>query len=232
MNTERYSRQIMLPEIGSEGQQRLSQASVLIVGGGGLGTPVAGYLGAAGIGRIGIVDNDTVSVSNLQRQILYTEAQTGMPKTGCAAARLRAVNSSLVIDEWPLRLDAGNAADIIGRYDIVADCTDNYATRFIIDDACAALGKVWVHAAIGPLYGQVCVFGGTRRRRLSMLWPEREALCAMPPTVKAALGPVAGTIGAIEALEVIKAVVGIASPLDGALFTIDFKTMQSNIIEF
>lgn len=231
MDTERYSRQIMLPELGLEGQQKLADAAVLIVGAGGLGAPVATYLAAAGIGRIGLVDDDIVSRSNLQRQILYTEADESRAKAERGAARLRALNGALQVDTYALRLTADNAADIIAGYDVVADCTDNYLSRFIIDDACAAVAKPWVHGAIGPLHGQVSVFGARRGTRLSMLWPEREELCSLPRTTLAALGPVAGTIGSIEALEVVKLVAGIDSPLDGALFTIDFKTLQTNLIQ-
>ena len=141
IDTERYSRQIMIPEIGTDGQTRLAQASVLIVGVGGLGSPVATYLAAAGIGRLGLCDNDVVSLSNLQRQILYTSEQIGVPKPDAAYSRLSAMVPELKIDKLTCLLTAENATDIISGYDLIIDCSDNFPTRYVLDDACYELGK-------------------------------------------------------------------------------------------
>lgn len=138
---ERYNRQIILPELGEEGQQRIQRAKVLIVGVGGLGSPVSLYLTGAGVGTIGLMDDDVVSISNLQRQILYSEAEVGMPKAIQAQKRLEALNSSIQINAYPNRLTTENAAGIISQYDIVVDGCDNFATRYLINDTCVQLGK-------------------------------------------------------------------------------------------
>lgn len=151
---ERFSRQTMLPEIGLEGQQRLLESAALIIGAGGLGSPVALYLAAAGVGRLGLCDTDTVSLSNLQRQILYSEEEIGRQKTECAARRLGALRSDLRCTLHPEGLNAENAAAIASGYDIVIDCCDNFATRYLIDDTCRALGKPWVHGTIGGFDGR------------------------------------------------------------------------------
>ena len=153
----RYDRQILLPEIGAEGQRKLSQAKVLIVGAGGLGSPIALYLAGAGVGVIGLMDDDKVSVSNLHRQVLYDETQVDMPKAECAKQRLNALNSDIIINAYPHRLTKDNASTIISQYDIVVDATDNFATRFIISDVCQALGKPYVYGAICGLDGQGAV---------------------------------------------------------------------------
>ena len=145
---ERYNRQIILPELGEEGQQRIQRAKVLIVGVGGLGSPVALYLTGAGVGIIGLMDDDVVSISNLQRQILYSEAEVGMPKAIQAKKRLEALNSSIQINAYPNRLTTENAAGIISQYDIVVDGCDNFATRYLINDTCVQLGKIYVYGAM------------------------------------------------------------------------------------
>ena len=155
---ERYNRQIILPELGEEGQQRIQRAKVLIVGVGGLGSPVALYLTGAGVGIIGLMDDDVVSISNLQRQILYSEAEVGMPKAIQAKKRLEALNSSIQINAYPNRLTTENAAGIISQYDIVVDGCDNFATRYLINDTCVQLGKIYVYGAIRAFDGQVSVF--------------------------------------------------------------------------
>ena len=145
---ERYNRQIILPELGEKGQQRLQQAKVLIVGVGGLGSPVALYLTGAGVGTIGLVDDDMVSVSNLQRQVLYSEAEVGMPKAIQAKKRLEALNHDVQINAYPTRLTKENADEIIRTYDIIIDGCDNFATRYLINDICVKWGKVYVYGAI------------------------------------------------------------------------------------
>ena len=145
---ERYSRQTMLPEIGEAGQERLQKARVLIVGVGGLGSPIALYLTAAGVGCLGLVDDDVVSVSNLQRQVLYTEAEVGAPKVECARRRLSTLNSTIRIETYPTRLTDENAGSIIANYDLVIDGCDNAATRYLIDEVCARQGKPYVYGSI------------------------------------------------------------------------------------
>ena len=158
--TERYARQIMLPEIGLSGQQALARASVLIVGAGGLGSPISLYLCTAGIGRIGLIDGDTVSESNLQRQILYTENETGRNKVECAKQTLSSRNESCRIDIYPHFLTEENAREIIEPYDIIVDGCDNYATRYLIDDWCSRLQKPYVYGSIEGFKGQVSIFNG------------------------------------------------------------------------
>ena len=231
-STERYARQTMLREIGPEGQRRLAEASVLVVGVGGLGSPAALYLTGAGVGRLGLADPDRVSESNLQRQTLYTESQIGRPKTEAARERLSALCSQTRFTCYDEGLTAENAREVIEGYDLVVDCCDNFPTRYLIDDACAACGKPWVHGSIGEFQGQVALFNGRSGRRYAELYPDREALCVRPRTTSGVLGTVPGVIGTLEASEAIKWVVGFGEPLDGRLFTLDLKTLQTEIITF
>lgn len=228
MKTTRYARQEMLPEIGAAGQRRLAEASVLVVGGGGLGSAAALYLTAAGVGRIGLIDDDTVSETNLQRQILYIGAEVGAPKVACARRRLLALSPHTCIEARPERLTAVNAEAVIGRYDLVVDGCDNFATRYVIDDACFRLGKPYVYGSIGAFTGQVAVFnlhGGLRYRDL---FPDGPAEAAGPAGV---LGTTPGTIGCLEASEALKILAGCGQPLRNRLFTIDLLTMESRTIE-
>ena len=226
----RYARQRMLSEIGDAGQEKLSRASVLIVGVGGLGSPIALYLAGAGVGRIGVIDADTVSLSNLQRQVLYREEMVGQNKATCAATQLSALNSSIKIDAYPYRLDAENAQDIISTYDIVVDGTDNFATRYLIDDCCIALNKVYVYGAIGEFEGMVSVFNYNGTYSYRGLYPDQAAMLALPSPSKAVLGVTPGLVGCAEANEVIKVICGFGEVLSGKLWTIDLATMQSLVI--
>ena len=212
----RYSRQTMLAEIGESGQQRLRDSSVLIVGLGGLGAPAATYLTGAGVGRIGLADNDVVSLSNLQRQILYTEAQIGRPKTECAFERLSAMSSDVTFELHPQGITSDNAADIFSRYDLVVDCCDNFTTRYLI----------------GEVHGQVSVFNHTLRRHYSELYPDRDALCALPRVTAGVVGAVPGVIGAIQANEALKILARFGTPCEGKLFTIDLLTLQTSLINY
>lgn len=232
MNSERYSRQVMLPEIGEEGQKRLQEAAVLVVGLGGLGAAVATYLTGAGVGRIGLADHDTVSLSNLQRQVLYTVDSIGKPKTAEAAARLSAQSPDTTFELFPKGLTAENARETVAGFDLVVDCTDNFAARYLIDETCAALGKPWIHGAIGEFGGQVAVMNLDGKHRYTDLYPDRESLCALPRATAGVVGATAGTVGAIEASEAIKLICGYGTVLDGRLFHIDLKTMQTDIISF
>lgn len=222
----------MLQEIGEAGQQKIAAASVLIVGLGGLGAPVATYLTGAGVGRIGLCDPDTVSESNLQRQVLYEASQTGLPKAECAAARLSAMSPHTVFDVLKDGFTASNALRIAEGYDFVVDCCDNFATRYLIDDVCAALGKTWIYGSIGEFQGQVAVMNGKTGRRYIHLYPERDALCARPQKVGGVLGPVPGVVGALQASEALKVITGAGQPLDGRLFTINLLTLSTCLIEF
>lgn len=230
MDVERYSRQIMLPEIGNDGQRRIKDASVLIVGLGGLGSAVSLYLTGAGIGRIGLADNDVVSLSNLQRQVLYSEADLGKQKTDAACRRLSAQSAETEFEIFPEGLNDGNAFDIIHRFDIVVDCCDNYPTRFLIDDVCRRAEVPWVYGSIGAFSGQVSVFNYHSGTRYSDLYEQKEDLCKRPKTLTGVIGVVPGLIGTIQATEVIKMIAGFGDILDGKLFMIDVRTLETQII--
>lgn len=232
MRGERYLRQTMLPEIGEEGQRRLHDAAVLIVGLGGLGSAAAPYLAGAGIGRLGLADPDVVSESNLHRQTLYTERQIGVPKTRAARERLAAFSSQTRFDCYPGGITEENARRTVAEYDLVVDCCDNFPTRFLLDDACAACGKPWVYASIGAFGGQVSLLNGPSGRRYAELFPDREALCARPRRAEGVVGPVPGVVGAMAAAEALKVLAGFGEPLDGRLLTIDLKTWQTEIFTF
>lgn len=231
--SRRYARQTMLPEIGPEGQERLRAARVLIVGLGGLGAPVATYLAGAGVGHIALCDPDTVSLSNLQRQTLYTEADLGKPKAECALSRLRAMNGEIELTAVPEGITPENARRLVAECDLVVDCTDNFATRYLIDDTCAAVGRPWVYGAIGEFCGQVAVMNlPPRCRRLTDLFPDREALTGVPLKTSGVIGAVPGAIGAIQACEAIKVITGCGEPLAGRLFFLDLLSLRSEIIDF
>lgn len=227
---ERYNRQIILPELGEEGQRRLQRAKVLIVGVGGLGSPIALYLTGAGVGTIGLADDDLVSVSNLQRQVLYSEAEIGLPKVIQASIRLKALNSDVKINTHSTRVTKSNAEEIISEYDIVVDGCDNFATRYVINDTCVRLGKVYVYGAIRAFDGQVSVFnyqGGPDYRHF---FPDEEEMLSMPHPPKGVLGVTPGIVGCAEATEVLKIIGGYGDVLSGKLWIIDLKTMQTHII--
>lgn len=226
----RYDRQILLPEIGKEGQTKLKNASVLLVGVGGLGSPIALYLTAAGIGRLGLIDNDTVSLTNLQRQVLYTESEIGLNKVDCAKQRLLALNSEITIDTYPFFLTQENAKEIIGSYDIVVDGCDNFATRYLINDTCILLNKPYVYGAIYGLQGQVSLFNHKSGKNYRDLYPNEKEMLTMLPLSKGVIGVTPAITGSVEATEVIKFVCGFGELLDGELWTIDLNSMQTNKI--
>lgn len=233
MNMERYQRQIALPEIGEEGQALLSQTRVLIVGVGGLGSPIALYLAGAGVGCLGLVDDDCVSLSNLQRQILYTEQEVGQPKALCAARRLCQLNSSITIHPYPQRLTAETIDEILCQYDLVVDGCDNFATRFLINDHCAKRGIPYIYGGICGFEGQVSVFpnDGTSRSSYRTLYPDEAATLAMPHPSKAVIGVTPGIVGCVEAAEAIKLICHVGEPLVDRLWTIDLRTMQTYLID-
>lgn len=225
-NMSRYERQLILPEIGAEGQKRLAESRVLIVGVGGLGSPIAIYLAGAGVGTIGLMDDDVVSLSNLQRQVLYEEAQIGKPKALCAQQRLHALNSDITVHAYKEKLNAGNARRIISDYDIVVDGTDNFQTRFLISDVCEEFGKPYVYGAICGLEGQVAVLcKGTASYRT--LFPDE----SMPHPGKQVVGVTPAVVGSVEASQVLQLICGYGEPLVDRLWTIDLRTMQSFTID-
>ena len=226
----RYNRQIMLPEIGNEGQAKLKAAKVLIVGVGGLGSPIALYLTGAGVCTIVLVDNDEVSISNLQRQVIYTEEELGDFKAVCAAMHLTALNSEITVNSCPGRLNKDNASELISDYDIVVDGCDNFATRYLINDICIEQGKPYVYGAICGFEGQVSVFNyGNTPKTYRDLYPDEEEMLRMPPPPKGVLGVTPAITGSVEATEVLKIICGFGEVLAGKLWTIDLRTWQSNI---
>ena len=225
----RYDRQMILPEIGEEGQLKLKKAKVLIVGVGGLGSPIALYLAGAGVGCIGLVDDDRVSISNLQRQVLYSENELDKPKAVCAAERLSALNSVISILPYSTRLTEENAGNIIRKYDIVVDGCDNFATRYLINDICIEQRKPYVYGAICGFEGQVSVFNyGEMKKSYRDLYPNEEEMKRMPPPPKGVIGVTPAVVGSIEATEVLKIICGFGDILAGKLWTIDLRTLQSN----
>lgn len=224
MDSERYSRQTGLPQIGTEGQTKISRARVLIVGVGGLGSPISLYLAGAGVGHIGLVDDDVVSPSNLHRQVLYTTAETGQSKAAQAARRLTALNPEVEVTALAVRLTKENAEEIVSNYDIVVDGCDNYATRYVIDDVCRRLGKPYVYGAVCGFEGQASVFHATPSSPgYRNLYPTPPP----PPASKALVGMTPGVVGSILAHETLKLICGYGPTLDGRLWTINLLTMES-----
>lgn len=228
----RYDRHLRLREIGLEGQEKLRNASVLLVGVGGLGSPIALYLAAAGVGRIGLIDPDTVSVSNLQRQVLYVESEVGLPKVDCARIRLQQLNSALKVDTYPVWFDAEMAEKILPDYDIVVDGCDNYATRYLINDACVKFGKPYVYGSIGEFHGQVSVFNYEGGFTYRDLYPDEDTLINRPRQTAGVMGVVPGVVGTLQAAEVIKLITGAGKPLRNRLLLIDLLTQETQVLSF
>lgn len=227
----RYDRQMRLPEVGPAGQDRLAAACVLIVGAGGLGSPVALYLAAAGVGRIGLVDFDRVDESNLHRQILYTTADVGRRKTEAAAERLRALNPHVEVETHDAKLDAHNAHALIAGYDLVADGADTFATRYAVNDACVATGTPNVFASVSAFEGQASVFAAPGGPCYRCLFPEPPPPGAVPSCAEGGvLGALPGLMGSIQATEVLKWILGAGESLVGRLLTVDAKTMQTRTL--
>ena len=223
---QRYSRHILLPEIGEEGQEKLKRASALIVGIGGLGSPAAMYLAAAGIGRLGLIDFDTVDESNLQRQILYGESVVGERKLDAAWKRLRDMNRNLRIETFNDRLSSRNAMPLMEPYDIVLDGTDNFATRYLVNDACVMLRKPNVYASIYRFDGQVAVFDATRGPCYRCIYPDPPPAGLVPSCAEGGvLGVLPGIVGSLQAAEAIKLITGAGEPLIGRLLLFDALNM-------
>jgi molybdopterin/thiamine biosynthesis adenylyltransferase len=237
---ERYARHIVLPEIGGPGQQRLKRARVLVIGAGGLGAPVLEYLAAAGVGTLGIVDDDTVSLSNLQRQVIHDTEAVGMAKTESAARAIARINPHVAVEVHGTRLTTENAADLVRTYDIVADGSDNFDTRYAVADACAAEQRPLVSAAVGRFDGSITVLKPFEKRDDGRPWPSYRDLFPEPPPAgliptcaeAGVLGALTGVVGTLQALEVIKLITGIGEPLLGRLMLYDALAARFDTIRY
>lgn len=221
----RYARHIVLPEVGGTGQTKLLNARVLVVGAGGLGAPLLQYLAAAGVGTLGIVDDDRVDLSNLQRQVIHGTGDIGMPKVESARDAVAAINPDVMVIAHPERLTAANAAAMIGDYDLVADGSDNFDTRFLVNDACHLAGKTLVSAAILRFEGQIATFRsglGGDDPCYRCLYPEAPRPGLVPSCAEGGvLGALAGAVGSLQAIEVMKEIMGIGDSLAGAMLIYD-----------
>lgn len=224
---DRYRRHLSLPEFGLEGQQRLLESRVLLIGAGGLGCPLALYLAAAGVGHLGLVDDDFVDASNLQRQVLYTTADVGRPKVEVATERIRALNPDVEVTPYRLRLDATNALEIFERYDVVVDGTDNFPTRYLSNDACVLLGKPNVYGSIFRFEGQASVFDARTGPCYRCLYPEPPPPGAVPSCEEGGvLGVLPGVVAMVQATETVKLLTGIGTSLSGRLLLYDALQME------
>ena len=230
---ERYSRQIMVPDLGGKGQIRLRQSKVLVIGAGGLGSPAAFYLAAAGIGTLGIIDPDQVELSNLQRQILHATADIGRPKVESAETKLSALNPDVEVKAYPLRLESDNAAEILAGYDFVLDGSDNFPTKFLVNDTAVKLGIAFNHAGIVRLQGQTMTVIPGKSACYRCLFKEPPPLEEILSCQQAGiLGAVAGTIGSIQATEAVKYLTGFEEGLlTDRLLTYDAKTMRFHSVD-
>jgi len=237
---ERYARHIVLRDVGGPGQARLRGARVLVIGAGGLGAPVLLYLAAAGIGTLGVIDDDVVSLSNLQRQVIHATPDIGSAKVDSAAAIIRKLNPHVAIEAHNARLTAGNALSLIGRYDIIADGSDNFATRYLVSDACYFAGKPLVTAALGAFDGTLTTIrahergaDGAPNPTYRCLFPEPPPPGTVPACAEAGvLGALAGVIGSMMALEVIREIVGFGENLVGRLLMIDARAMRFETLRY
>lgn len=227
----RYSRHVLVPEVGEAGQYKLLDAKVLVIGAGGLGSPAALYLAAAGVGTLGIVDSDVVDVSNLQRQVLHTDAGVGTPKTVSAAATIRALNPDVKVVEHNLRLDASNVLGVMEPYDVIVDGCDNFATKYLVNDAAVLMGKTLVYGSIFRFEGQASVFKPGAGPCYRCLFPEPTPSGLAPSCDEAGvLGVLPGTIGLIQATETLKLLLGVGRSLVGRLLTYD--ALEASYREF
>jgi molybdopterin/thiamine biosynthesis adenylyltransferase/rhodanese-related sulfurtransferase len=224
---QRYSRHLIMPEVGMEGQLKLKRARVLTIGTGGLGAPLGLYLAAAGVGHLGLVDFDVVDSSNLQRQVTFTTADVGKPKSEAAKARLSALNPAIEIVSYDTRLTSDNALELFRDYDIIVDGTDNFPTRFLVNDACVLLGKPNVYGSIFRFEGQATVFGYPGGPCYRCLYPEPPPPGLVPSCAEGGvLGVLPGIVGSIQAMETIKLILGTGDPLVGRLLLFDALAMR------
>jgi molybdopterin/thiamine biosynthesis adenylyltransferase/rhodanese-related sulfurtransferase len=223
----RYSRHLIMPEVGMDGQLKLKQAKVLCIGTGGLGAPLGLYLAAAGVGRIGLVDFDTVDFTNLQRQVLFGTSDVGRPKIAAAADHLRNLNPEIQIDSYETRLTSENALDLFKDYDIIVDGTDNFPTRYLVNDACVLLGKPNVYGSIFRFEGQITIFGAPGGPCYRCLYPEPPPPGLVPSCAEGGvLGVLPGIVGTIQAAETLKLIIGKGEPLIGRLLLFDALAMK------
>lgn len=230
----RYRRHLVLKEVGGQGQQRLRSARVLVVGAGGLGSPILLYLAAAGVGTLGIIDHDTVSLDNLQRQIVHDTPHVGSLKVDSAEETIRRLNPHVAVETYPFRIDAANAIEIISKYDIVTDGSDNFATRYLVSDACYLARRILVFAAVGPFDGYVTTFKPHEKRADGIPYPTYRCIFpeAPPPgTVPnceevGVLGAVVGVVGTLAATEILKEITGAGEGLAGRLLIYDAKSAR------
>lgn len=228
----RYSRHLIMPEVGIQGQKKLKAASVLLIGTGGLGSPLSLYLAAAGIGRIGLVDYDVVDETNLQRQVIHFTSDVGKPKLESAAAKLSDINPYLVIEKHNVPLTSENALDILKDYDVIIDGTDNFPTRYLVNDACVLLGKPNVYGSIFRFEGQLTVFYAKEGPCYRCLFPEPPPPGLVPSCAEGGvLGILPGTIGTLQATEAIKLIIGIGKPLIGRMILYDALDMTFDTIK-
>ena len=233
VDMQRHARHLVLPQVGLEGQKKLAEAKVFVVGAGGLGSPVLLYLAAAGIGTIGIIDDDRVDISNLQRQVLHRTEDVGRLKVESAKEQLLALDPNLTIVEHQERLNPENVIDLFTGWDIVVDGTDNIPTRYLIDDACHLLSIPWVYGSIHRFEGQVSFFSTKENRRYRDLFPEAPPASALQNCAEAGVfGILPGVIGSIQATEVIKYIVGMESSLIGRLLLYDAESMTMQSLRF
>jgi adenylyltransferase/sulfurtransferase len=237
---ERYARHIVLADVGGPGQQKLKRARVLVVGAGGLGAPVIQYLAAAGVGTLGIVDDDHVSLSNLQRQVIHDTEAIGRPKVDSAREAVRRLNPHVAVETHALRMNAENAGSLVSAYDIVADCSDNFTTRYTVSDACCLAGKPLVIAAVGQFDGTLTTLrpfetgpDGLPNPTYRCIFPEPPPDGLLPTCAQAGiLGALTGIVGAMQGLEVIKEIVGIGEGLVGRLLLYDARGARFETIEY
>jgi len=228
----RYSRHLIMPEVGIQGQRKLKAASVLLIGTGGLGSPLALYLAAAGIGRIGLVDYDVVDESNLQRQVIHFTSDVGKPKLESAAAKLSDMNPYLVIEKHNVPLTSENALEILANYDVIIDGTDNFPTRYLVNDACVILGKPNVYGSIFRFEGQLTVFDAKQGPCYRCLFPEPPPPGLVPSCAEGGvLGILPGTIGTLQATEAIKLILGVGKPMIGRMMLYDALEMTFDTIK-
>jgi adenylyltransferase/sulfurtransferase len=229
---QRYSRHIILPEVGVDGQEKLLSSRVLIAGMGGLGSPAALYLAAAGIGTFGLVDFDVVELSNLQRQVIHTTEDLGKPKVKSAEETIKAINPDATVHQYRQRITSETIADIITDYDLVLDGTDNFPTRFLLNDACLLTGKILVYGAVLRFDGQVSVFAPNQGPCYRCFIPEMPPPGAVPSCQQGGiLGVLPGVIGILQATEAIKLLIGVGEPLIGRLLLFDALSMEINEVK-
>lgn len=229
----RYNRQIILPGFGLEAQQKLKDSSVLVIGAGGLGSPLILYLAAAGVGTLGIIDHDVVDESNLQRQVLYSTDHIGQPKVDIAKEKINTLNPNVRVDVYHEKFNDSNAGNLIDKYDVIADATDNFPTRYLINDTCVALNKPYVYGSIYQYEGQVTVFNYAGGPNYRDLYPSPPPPSMIPNCAEGGvIGILPGIIGSIQSMEVIKLLTGIGKTLSGRLFMFDALRLESREITF